>query len=419
MNVKRIFSEYFSIIVFSIFVIIRTGGFAQDNCASPFLTNPTGGCRIGIKELFLTDSSRLEKYEKNKSFRKIAVKIWYPAELKDQIENESYLSSYPTDILYDIFKSKGIKKPFLDSIKLHKTFSCSQVPISAEYKQYPVLIFSSGYYFGMTDLYLCLLENLASNGYIVCCLTHPYEQPYQKFPDGSEIYLNKGKTRLAYFQLLLANKLQFRKRDSEKDVEIITRNYLKKLKLFDKALKIWVDDTEFFVDFMMKKSQDENNFFNKIDPTRVGAFGHSFGGAVSGQVCKIDSRIKAGINMDCFQFGNIIDNPLEVPFMLIESSNYPDWNTGNGVIYSNCKSDFYRLSINNASHFIFSDAAVIPFGSPIVRTGFIGEVDGNKTMVLVNKYILSFFDKYLNQKQATLLDEKINTPEIKFDLKRH
>ncbi|MEI7597214.1 MAG: hypothetical protein WCK02_15810 [Bacteroidota bacterium] len=409
--------KYLIITIF--IVIVNSNAFTQTNDNLSFLSTPTGKYKIGTKELFLTDSSRLEKFSKKKPFRKIAIKIWYPASNEIDPIKEPYLSAYPTNTLYEIFKSKGVKVPFLDSIKKLKTNSSNCPPISSDINKFPVLVFSSGYYFGMTDLYTSILENLASNGYIICCITHPYEQPYIKFPNNEEIYINKGKTRLAYLQLLITNKLQFRKRNTHKKVEIITRNILKKLKRFDKALKLWTDDTKFFMNYIIEKNSDKNDFFNKIDTSKIGVFGHSFGGAVSGQMCKFDKRIKAGLNLDCFQFGNIIDNPIEVPFMLIQSSNYPDWNLANTIIYENIQSNFYLLSLLNASHFIFSDAAVIPFENQTIAENFLGKVNGRTTMTTINSYILSFFDLYLKNKSNQLLEEKLDNNEIKFDFKRH
>ena len=402
-------------IIFLFLTFIQLDVFSQVNDSSSFLAIPTGSYKIGTKEIFLTDSSRLESFSKKKKFREFSVKIWYPADINKNMTEEFYINSYPTEIIYETFKEKGIEFSFLDSIKHHKTHSYFCPPISSKKENFPVLIFSSGYFFGMSDLYSCIMENLASNGYIVGCITHPYQQPYLKFPNGEEIYFNRKKLKVAYFQLLIAHLLQFRKRDTQKKKEIITRNTLRKLKAFDKTLKLWVDDSEFFINYLINKSKDRKNFFCKADTSRIGVFGHSFGGAVSGQICQFDKRIKAGINLDCFQFGNIIDNPLPVPFMLIESSSYPDWNMGNEIIYSNAKSDFYKLSLLNARHFIFSDAAVIPFKNQKIISDFIGPINGSIAINTINSYILGFFDLYLNKKSKKIVEEKINNTEMKFD----
>ncbi|NOR86081.1 MAG: hypothetical protein GQ527_00585, partial [Bacteroidales bacterium] len=389
--------------------------YSQSEINQPFLPKPTGVYQIGTTELFLTDSSRKDRFKK-KDFRRIYVKIWYPAQPAQEQKPELYLENYPSDLIIDIFHSKDFSAEWLEEIKKKPTHSYFNAPLDSRFAEYPMLIFTPGYYFGMAELYSAFMEELASHGYIVCSVNHPYEQPYIKFPNNDEVFIKKKRTQWAYLQLVMANWFQFRKKDSPENIEKITRYYHQMLHRFDKALGLWVEDTEFFVDhvFQEKNNTDAHQIIAAINLEQIGAFGQSFGGAVTGQLCLVDERVKAGLNMDCFQFGDIVDYPLNQPFMLMQSDYQPTWNMGNTINYKNNIGDFSLLSIPNASHFIFSDGAVLPYHSQEFKNRMIGEIDGHIAMENINAYMLDFFNFYVKKKEASLIFEDIKNEKIEY-----
>ncbi len=377
---------------------------------------PSGKYSIGTTEFDLIDSNRKETFDKRAGYRRIYVKVWYPA-----VENQSepwskYISSYSSDLIYSIFKTQGISKSFLDSVKQLCTHSKAGIPFLEDKQKYPVIFFTQGFYFGMVDLYSAFIENLVSRGYIIVGITHPYEQPYVRFSDGREVYLEKKKAQIAYLQLLLTDKLQFRELEGDKNIEIITRNYLRKLKRFDKALDLWVDDTRFVLDCIEngKTSILGDAIFKYADLSKIGAWGQSFGGAVSGQLCLKDERIKAGVNMDCFQFGDIINDSLKKPFMLIESRHYTRWNKANQIIYKSNKNDFFKLTLLDSKHFVFSDIGILPYLPISERARFIGAVDGAESIKTINKYVSEFFDLYLRGNETNLFTNSFKNNKLDF-----
>lgn len=389
-------------IFFSVFFAFS--GFTQSFFETTLLPEPTGPYAIGLLNLSLTDSSRTEKYTHHKSFRRIQIDIWYPSEKIENKEFTKYLDGFSSDLIYDIFKSKGIRLSLLDSVKQTPTHTFQEGVFPKEPNTFPVLIFSPGFYFGMAPLYSAFMENLASQGYIVCCVSHPYEQPYIRFTDGEEAFMKKKKSQLTYLELWWAYKMQFREPSSPEMIESITRKYLKRLKRFDKMLDLWMTDTEFVLDYFFdeKKNNASNALTQRMDLKKIGTFGQSFGGAVAGQLCLRDDRVIAGINLDGFQFGDIIDEPLQKPFMLIQSGYNELWNYGNSAIYKNHESEFYFLDIPKARHLVFSDACLIPDVSEINRFDMLGTVDAPKTLDGINKAILAFFDLFLKDKSTSL-----------------
>jgi len=390
-------------IVSSIFFVFV--GHAQTFLDQPLLPEPTGKYAVGKTAISLTDSSRKEKYSHNSSFRRVHIDIWYPAEKPEAQISAKFLDGFSSDLIYDIFKSKGIRLSLLDSIKQTPSFSYNDAAFSGKQDEYPVLIFSPGFYFGMASLYSAFMENLASQGYIVCSISHPYEQPFIRFTDGETVFLKKKKSQLTYLELWLAYKLQFKKPDSPEAIEEITRNYLRKLKRFDVMLDLWIDDIQFVLDYFFFEKENElaEILVRKMDLNRIGAFGQSFGGAISGQLCLRDSRVSAGVNLDGFQFGDIIDEPLQDPFMLIQSGYNDLWNYGNSAIFSNTEADFYFIDIPKARHLVFSDAALLPSIPLENRLDMLGDINESKVLGDLNRAILDFFDIYLKDKDPSFL----------------
>ena len=75
---------------------------------------------------------------------------------------------------------------------------------------------------------------------------------------------------------------------------------------WNKELKKWVADEVFVLNALQNENIDEKSlWYGRLDTDRAGAFGHSFGGAASIQVCSVDPRIRSAFNMDGWTFGDI------------------------------------------------------------------------------------------------------------------
>lgn len=308
------------------------------------------------------------------------------------------MANYDVKILLNMYKSLGMNDSLVKVLMASPTYSYQDLKLSSKQEKYPVLIFSQGYYFGLAELYTSLMENLASHGYIVFSITHPYEQPIVKFPDGYTARMKKRFAALGFLQWVIADKFQFRSAYKTKNQDRMTRRYLRKLKRFDKSMDIWMADNQFFMNYLDSlTSRKPNSFFAKrIDLSRMGSFGQSFGGAVAGQLAYKTQRFKAAANLDCFQFGDIIDNDLNTPFLLIQSQQMPKWAIGNDIIYSKTTSPFYSVTIKNSKHYITSDATTLPV-SDAKRTKLIGEIKGADAIEIINKYLLNFFNQYVRK----------------------
>ena len=399
-----------------VFLLFSSLSFSQNT--TEFLIQPTGNYQIGTTKLFLTDSSRKDPFKRSQ-FRKVYVKVWYPAQNIDQQKPALYLDDYPLEVIFETFKAKNLSKEWIAEIANASTHSYNNAEISLNESSYPVLIFNPGFYFGLPNLYLSMMEDLASHGYIVCCVNHPYEQPYINFPDDEEIYIKKKRAQWAYLQLVVADMFQWKARDSEEKIEEVTRYYHKMLHRFNKIVSLWTADSRFVIDYFEKQqlSQSQHEVIDRMNLELIGVFGQSIGGAVSGEICVQDKRIKAGVNLDCFQFGGAIDQPIEQAFMLVQSDYNESWNLGNTINFKNTHGDFSFLSFPRSSHFVFSDAAILPYQSDEIRKSMIGDVNGREVLDNLLLYMLDFFNVYLKGQNPQLIEKNKDLPDLFYKMR--
>ncbi len=159
--------------------------------------------------------------------------------------------------------------------------------------------------------------------------------------------------------------------------------------------------------------------------TRVGVFGHSFGGAAAAQFCHEDSRCKAGIDIDGAPHGSVIQAGIDRPFMFLVSAQVESSDAESRQVKADIKSIYDRLprdrrllvAIRGANHFTFSDDGAL-LKSRIVRgvlrlLGKLG-IDGRRQLEVTAYCVHTFFDAYLKQESVSRLNlSSPRYPEIR------
>lgn len=242
-----------------------------------------------------------------------------------------------------------------------------------------VIIFSPG--LGASRrVYTALVEDLASHGFIVINIDHPYDADIVEFPDGSVVLSAVPENTT---DAVIAQFTDLRMKDT-----FITLS----------ALRTIVYST-----LGMEREAPLGG---------IGIFGHSFGGDIAANVMLAKKCIVAGLNMDGMLRGPVVKAGLDRPFLLIGSgghyrSVYETWQ----AFWDNQRGWKKELHLAKAEHQVFSDLAVIaellglrdsPLGEAL--QGLVGAINGIRANGVLRAYITAFFKFGLRGKQVALLD---------------
>ncbi len=134
------------------------------------LPEPTGPYAVGTFEYSITDESRKERYSPDRN-RELYVEVWYPAD-------ESAAGNFPVRTLFhELYEGRYTGQSlFFGYFKHVPTHSHVQAPVAALADgPFPVLLFNHALDFGFTSQNQLLMEHLASHGYVVLSIAHPYQ----------------------------------------------------------------------------------------------------------------------------------------------------------------------------------------------------------------------------------------------------
>jgi predicted dienelactone hydrolase len=384
------------------------------------LPTPTGRCQIGVSQWFLTDKSREETLTADPGdHRELTVCAWYPADASGLTKTAGYLNN-PQIVGKAIAGTLPGAGFLLSYLRLIRTHSFPNAPISSKGSSYPVLVFSHGYgtHAGFNT---ALMEELASYGYVVFSIGHTYESIVEVFPDGRQARFIPTQNSLDEKTVRkLSKEAEELKANDLAERVMFFKRFQKLATLQSARIYVWSADTRFVINWLEKINNEDTRspFYRRLDLNKLGVFGMSFGGATAGQLCVEDRRVKAAINMDGFPYGDLIDHPLEIPFMFMSS----EWSSTqyNGIFRSmidflmgSSRTTAYGVSVKESAHLNYTDVSV---WSPVLKyTGLLGKIDGARMMKVMNAYVPAFFNKHLKGIDSPLLDgPSSDFPEVIF-----
>jgi dienelactone hydrolase len=334
--------------------------------------------------------------------RELLVWIWYPAESKSGAAADDYV---PAPVQTAVERSTGALIKFLtrDLSKVH-AHGIGNAGVSPRERSYPVAIMRAG---GTGEVwnYSTLAEDLASHGYVVVGFDAPYRTNVVVFPDGRVI-----------------------RRTPENDPEVCAdQAQARQDQCVSKLLSGWTADIAFVLDRLEQwnASDVSRQFKGRLDLTRVGVFGHSFGGAAAAQFCHDDSRCKAAIDIDGQPFGSVVRDGLHQPLMFLLSDQIHSSDPETRQVLANIQSIYDRLpadgrqriAIRGASHFLFSDDGALLKSHIVMRTlrmlGLVG-IDGRRQLAVTAYCVHSFFDAYLKGESSRPRISSKRYPEIQW-----
>lgn len=384
----------------------------RDSLDSFALPAPTGPFPVDMTTYFFTDASRPEIFTADADdVRELSVDVWYPG-MAASVPTAPTLAP-PEPYLNPLLEAaiapqQNLPPNFYDLINTNT----ASIPLTVSDTQpnYPVLLFSHGLG-ALPEFYTSFLQNLASHGYIVAAIDHTYVAGASGFPDGE----------ITQFAL-----------------DFLPTNPAELEGALLQTVEQTTQDVRFILDRLteLNAADPTGVLTGKLDLSRAGMFGHSFGGITTTAVLQQEPRLQAGASMDGLLISPDLVDPIAAPFMQINAERtFKD--SFLGQLLGGADSLFrpaqfellfgpaVNLSIQGTRHSDFSDRSVLfpltalyspeKLGLPgVFDIGLtdIGPIEGDRPVNIINEYLRSFFDRYLKNQPSPLLAGAPPFPEV-------
>lgn len=352
---------------------LLVGGMAAGTLAAfailpvPRLPAPIGPHAVGTHTFRWIDPARLEAAtDRPDDRRDVIAQAWYPAEKAPGGARSVYmdgLDRLPTKVNM----LPGFMFKTFDGIDTH---AVEDARVSTSKQRWPVVIFSHGYG-AARAFYSSLAADLASRGYIVVALDHPYESAIVELADGTlalpiERFLPGDPDRVRYM-----------------DQRQVPR----------------VGDISFVID-RLSADVELGPLAGRADPLRIAVAGHSFGGSAAVKAMSQDARIGAGADLDGMLRGGGEALPYPRPVLVIESDRdvttyTPLYESRIDALLARAGPGSIRHEIEGANHFSFSDLEhfLAPPARPLARLA----LGGRRPAAAVQRETVDALDRFLQQ----------------------
>ncbi|WP_017573687.1 alpha/beta hydrolase family protein [Nocardiopsis halotolerans] len=385
---------------------------------------PTGPYTVGRTELHLVDPDRGHPWVPRANERDVMVSVWYPAEEEgdgtDSQEDRDDTGDtggagvgepapYVTPSLADTLKSEleqaGLHR---DTVDFGASFSNAlQDADVADGGPFPVVLFSPG--FGVSRfLNTSNVEELASHGYVVAAMDHPYETPAVDLPDGRVLRTNAPAHGTEMYQ---------------------------------KAIATRIADTRLVLDGLTELAEggspdasgqeQPEELGAALDMESVGMFGQSAGGFTAAEVMLVDERIDAGMDLDGSigyhvgdeVWGDATLRGADRPFAFLgaglsgsdQEPHTSEHSADLRMFVEASSHPVLELYMADGEHMSYVDhqwilPAVEEFHQPDSRawddlvTESIGTVDPEESIRAQRAHVTAFFDAHLRGEETPLLD---------------
>jgi predicted dienelactone hydrolase len=321
------------------------------------LPEPTGPHAVGTRYFYWTDEDRLDESTTDPGdFREVSVQVWYPAELSGDEKPIRYMRQDAGRAFAHFQDLPGV---LLDHLALVRTHAYLGAGVAQTGAPFPVITYSTS---GLMSSHITLFEELASRGYVVLCIGHPYWNPFV-YGSGGEVIPFDGQNE--YYQAWWAEADSAAVGEAKSQITLARtsaaqeRAHLRHNELMPVAvddLRTWAVDIGFVLDELEELNLGNGFLAGTLDLERVGIMGFSKGGAAAGQFCVTDARCKAGINLSGFMYADILDVNLDTPFFFFSEEELwcPDCFV-NDLFFKRAESDAYQMKIRGARHASFGD----------------------------------------------------------------
>lgn len=312
-------------------------------------------------------------------YRELMAFVWYPAESGTGVDAEYFPGI--SQLSETLVRSGEVA--WWQTLGLRFVRSDSRLDARPVYDQgsLPVILLSPGNGTNI-EFYSALAAEIASHGYVVVGLNHPYDVPVVELSGGRIAPYNRQQWEMtpADHQAYSAERIQVRTADM--------------LFVLDQLETI--------------NSETDSPLAGVLDLNSVAAAGHSLGGLTASEACKADPRFQACINFDGLQRGG--------PFSMEESAIPPDqpflFLTKEAELHPKlierfeATSESYWVVVHGAAHDHFADGLLL---QPSL---WPGPNQADQFMELIERYTLAFLDQTLKGQSTGLLSQSFEREEV-------
>ncbi|HEY5957376.1 MAG TPA: hypothetical protein VIV60_12510, partial [Polyangiaceae bacterium] len=241
----------------------------------------------------------------------------------------------------------------------------------------PTLMLSTGFGVPLT-LYSGLAEDLASHGYVIVGLEHPDGSGIVVYPDGSS---SPSPTNLPDTELV---------HNWSRDIEFV-------LKSLPQAAR------------QTTMSAEARGAIGLIDYRRVGALGHSLGGAAAVWAAAETPMLRASANLDGKLWGDVLSAGPSSPTLLMLAEGHAEMDPTIAQFLGSAKATVYQAVVAGATHMNFSDLGFLIAGlnamdpSITPEDNGLGTIDSARSLVVQSAYLRAFFGATLSSESSELL----------------
>ncbi|KAI1114918.1 hypothetical protein F5Y14DRAFT_440881 [Nemania sp. NC0429] len=287
------------------------------------------------------------------------------------------IATIEDDILESAFADFGWPQGLLSGLQLDV---CCGVSKRAKASKFPTVLFGTG--LNTTRLwYTDFAMEVASLGYQVIVMDHPYETDVVQFPDGEIVFGGS------------------------------VPNDPNNATAVEFGLKVRTTDVSFVLDAL------------KIHKTVY--FGHSFGGASAADATRVERRIHAGLNLDGFLWGPVVNTGVSKPFInfsgQLNSTNDESWKGFYQAQHQKHPHIWTReLHLDKSSHGSFWDLSIIGDFTGLRENEdlveyVLGELSGKRAVEVLRAYLDDFIKfALLGGKEGLLAGESTAYPDVTF-----
>jgi predicted dienelactone hydrolase len=357
------------------------------------LPAPTGHDRVGTVSLHLVDPTRRDPWVPSHPPRELMISVWYPAVDTTGYPTAPWLEpAAAAQFLVDQHLPAG-------AVTVPTTAGHVGAPVDRGPHPRPVVLYSPGLQADRSAS-TTLVEQLASEGYVVVTIDHTHDAAEVEFPGG---------------------RVELSALPSDSNA------------VATEAVAVRAADTRFVLDQLTAMDHGTNpdvdharlprGIAGALDLSRIGMFGWSDGGATVAAAMRDDRRIIAGVSMDGSFYGSVPADGLDRPFLLLSSQNHnrdndPSW----ASFWAHLRGWKLDLKLLGTQHQSFSDTEVllpqiadlldIPPGQ-VTQT--VGTLNPDRAVTIERRYLSAFFDLHLRHRESRLLTEPSpRFPEVQF-----